>query len=93
MPRLVLGRVAVVARPSRDIGFNTDDWFNASRFGCLVKINRSAKSPVVGNRARFHAEFLHPRYKIGNFRETIKQAVVSVIMEMHVIRWLQNHPC
>ena len=54
---LVLGRVAVMNGPSRHIGLDTNDRFDARVLGYFVKLDSSAERPMVGDGTRLHAQF------------------------------------
>ncbi len=70
---MVISFVCVLAEAvaGSDIGFDTNDRFDASLFGFFIKLDRAIERAVVGESNSIHAELFRAVYKIIDFRETV----------------------
>ena len=87
---IALVRRAIFHRARRHVSLATDDRFEAGPGRLLVKLDRSVKIPVVGDRDRRHLEFLRLSHQLFRPHQPIEEGVFGV--EMEVNEGIGRHP-
>ena len=87
---LILLWITIGAPTGCYICLHPNNWLDTSCFGGLVEFNCPTHGAVVSNSARCHTHIFDSRDKVWNLRQTIKQTVVSMVMQMYVIRRRQH---
>ncbi len=77
------GGSSIATVPWSDIRFITQNRFYVALFTGSVKIERSVKVAVVGDRNRVHAVAFDFGNQVGNAVGSVQQAVMRVAMEMN----------
>jgi len=79
---LLIGGGFAGAAIGSDVYLAADDGLDARLGRFLVKLDGAVHHAVVGNCQGIHAQFLRPRYQLGDAAHAIEQAEFSVDMEV-----------